>query len=32
MADIEPQTVFNEIKNWLSKALPESCNDAKTTL
>jgi len=32
MADIEPHTVFNEVKNWLFKSLPESRENAKKTI
>ncbi|MBN1364290.1 MAG: glycosyltransferase family 9 protein [Syntrophaceae bacterium] len=32
MADIDPHIVFNEVKNWLSKALSESMEDAKKTI
>ena len=32
MADIEPHTVFNAVKNWLSKSLPESRENAKKTI
>jgi heptosyltransferase-3 len=32
MADIEPYTVFNEVRRWLSKSQSESQENAKTTI
>lgn len=32
MASIEPHTVFNVVKHWLLKSLPESRENAKTTI
>jgi heptosyltransferase III len=32
MADIDPHTVFNEVRRWLSKSQSESQENAKTTI